>query len=162
MNARDSDVSWETARLARQIDALQRTRSSAVFAAFIREGAVRRWVSAALGLSDADFAAALVDLDNRQATFLSETIDDLAPRTARKLRAIFEFVKVQLRKKSPQTFLAAICGAGEPETGARETGDAVRLAVADTEPPCTSAADLPRAWKLHLPIPPPFRALEKI
>lgn len=162
MNARDSDVSWETARLARQIDALQRTRSSAVFAAFIREGAVRRWVCAALGLSDADFAAALVDLDNRQATFLPETIDDLAPRTARKLRAIFEFVKVQLRKKSPQTLLAAICGAGESETRARESGDAMRLAVADTEPPCAAAADLPKAWKLHLPIPPPFRALEKI
>lgn len=161
MDARDSDASWETARLARQIDALQRTRSYAVFAAFIREGAVRRWVSSALGLTDADVAAALVDLDNRQATFLPETIDDLAPRTARKLRAIFEFVKVQLRKKSPQTLLAAICGAGQSEAHVRATGDVACLDV-DRGSPCAAAADLPKAWKLHLPVPPPFRAMEKI
>lgn len=148
-----------TSRRARQIDALQRTRSYAVFAAFIREGDVRRWVCDALGLSDADLAAALVDLDNRQAELLPETIDDIAPRTARKLRAIFEFVKVQLRKKSPQALLAAIRGAGRPDALAPEADDA---ALPDVESPCATATDLPKAWKLHLPVPPPFRALEKI
>ena len=104
-----------------------------------------------MGLSDADLAAALVDLDNRQAELLPEAIDDIAPRTARKLRAIFEFVKVQLRKKSPQALLAAIRGTGRPDALAPEADDA---AVPDVEPPCATAADLPKAWKLHLPVPP--------
>lgn len=81
-----------------EFEALRETRSYAVFAAFVRRGKVRRFLMEDLGLSGEDYAAALVDLDNRQAELYPETIDDIAPKTKGKLRAIFERVNVMLRK----------------------------------------------------------------
>lgn len=95
-------------RLATQIAALLATRSYRVFSAFIRSGDARRWICASLGIDDSEMVAALEDLDNRQAEFLPETMDDIAPKTRGRLRAIFEFVSVQLRKKGLRRMLAAI------------------------------------------------------
>jgi len=94
--------------LVAQIAALLRTSSYSVFSAFVRGGDVRRWICTELKLSEDDMTAALVDLDNRQAEFLPDKIDDIAPKTQGTLRAIFEFVKVQLRKKGLRDMLAAI------------------------------------------------------
>lgn len=82
-----------------EFEALLKTRSYAVFAAFIRRGPVRKFLMEDLGLSGEDYAKALVDLDNRQAELYPETIDDIAPKTRGKLRAIFERVNVLLRKR---------------------------------------------------------------
>ena len=94
--------------LARQIVALARTSSYSVFSAFVRGGDVRRWLKAELKLDDAKLTAALVDLDNRQQQLIPATMDDIAPKTDHALRAIFEFVKVQLRKRGPRQILASI------------------------------------------------------
>lgn len=101
-------VTSSLGHLVAQLVSLRRTSSYSVFSAFIRGGDARRWICAGLKLSDEDMTAALVDLDNRQAEFLPEKIDDIAPKTKGTLRAIFEFVKVQLRKKSLRGILAAI------------------------------------------------------
>lgn len=94
--------------LVEQLIALLRTQSYAVFSAFIRGGDVRRWLKAELKLTEEKLTAALVDLDNRQAEFLPEKIDDIAPKTSGTLRAIFELVKVALRKKSLRQLLGEI------------------------------------------------------
>lgn len=94
--------------LVSQLVALLRSGGYGVFSAFIRGGDVRRYLKRELELTDEELTAALVDLDNRQAEFLPEKIDDIAPKTKGTLRAIFEFVKVQLRKKSLPQLLAAI------------------------------------------------------
>ena len=94
--------------LARQIVALARTSSYSVFSAFVRGGDVRRWLKAELKLDDAKLTAALVDLDNRQQQLIPATMDDIAPKTDHALRAIFEFVKVQLRKRGSRQILASI------------------------------------------------------
>ena len=101
-------VTSSLGHLVAQIVALLRTQSYSVFSAFIRCGDVRRWLCRELRLSDEDMTSALVDLDNRQAEFLPEKIDDIAPKTGKTLRAIFEFVKVQLRKKGLRAILASI------------------------------------------------------
>ena len=101
-------VSSSLGRLVRQLVELQRSQSFDVFSAFVRGGDVRRWICGELKMTDADLTAALVDLDNRQAEFLPEKIDDVAPKTEKKLRAIFEFVKVQLRKRTLRSLLGAI------------------------------------------------------
>ena len=101
-------VTSSLGHLVAQIVALQRTSSYSVFSAFIRGGDARRWICDGLRISDEDMTAALVDLDNRQAEFLPEKIDDIAPKTKGTLRAVFEFVKVQLRKKGLRGILAAI------------------------------------------------------
>ena len=94
--------------LVAQVVALLRTQSYSVFSAFVRGGDVRRWLCRERKLSEADFTAALVDLDNRQAEFLPEKIDDIAPKTKGALRDIFEFVKASLRKKGLRALLASI------------------------------------------------------
>ena len=94
--------------LARQLAVLARTSSYSVFSAFVRGGDVRRWLKAELNLDDAKLVAALVDLDNRQQQLIPEKVDDIAPKTDHALRAIFEFVKVQLRKRGPRQMLASI------------------------------------------------------
>ena len=94
--------------LVQQVVDLPRTQSYSLFSAFIRSGDARRWICSELKLTDEDMTAALVDLDNRQAEFLPEKIDDVAPKTEKKLRAIFEFVKVQLRKRTLRSLLGAI------------------------------------------------------
>jgi len=101
-------VTSSLGHLVAQIVALQRTSSYSVFSAFIRGGDARRWICDGLKLSDEEMTAALIDLDNRQAEFLPEKIDDIAPKTKGTLRAVFEFVKVQLRKKSLRGLLTAI------------------------------------------------------
>ena len=101
-------VTSSLGHLVAQLVAMRRTSSYSVFSAFIRGGDARRWICAGLGITDADMTAALVDLDNRQAEFLPEKIDDIAPKTKGTLRSVFEFVKVQLRKKSLRGNLAAI------------------------------------------------------
>ena len=95
-------------RLASQIAALLSSRPYRVFSAFIRGGDARRWICASLGIDESEMVAALEDLDNRQAEFLPETMDDIAPKTRGRLRAIFEFVSVQLRKKGLRRMLSAI------------------------------------------------------
>lgn len=94
--------------LVAQVVALLSSDSYGVFSAFIRSGDVRRWLKRELNLDDEKLTSALVDLDKRQAEFLPEKIDDIAPKTSGTLRGIFEFVKVQLRKKSLRQVLAAI------------------------------------------------------
>lgn len=94
--------------LVDQIVSLLRSPSYVVFSAFARGGDVRRWLKRELDLSEEELTAALVDLDNRQARYLPEEIDDIAPHTQGTLRAIFEFVKVQLRKKSLRQILGSI------------------------------------------------------
>ena len=101
-------VTSSLGHLVAQIVALQRTASYSVFSAFIRGGDARRWICDGLKVTDEDMTAALEDLDNRQAEFLPEKIDDIAPKTRGTLRAVFEFVKVQLRKKSLRGILSAI------------------------------------------------------
>ena len=116
-------VTSSLGHLVAQVVALLRTQSYSVFSAFIRGGDVRRWLCRELKLTDEDMTAALVDLDNRQAEFLPEKIDDIAPKTKGTLRAIFEFVKVQLRKKGLRAILAAIFRdfvLDERDGGARE------------------------------------------
>ena len=147
-----------TERLTRQVEELQRSGSFRVFAAFVREGPVRRWLRESLRLTEEDFAAALVDLDNRQAEFLPERIDDIAPRTAKRLRAIFEFVKVQLRKRRAAALVAAI-GRTSPD------GDGPVPAFAAPAPGAAAPSGRAGAlggWKLRLPTPPPFRELKRI
>ena len=94
--------------LARQLAALARTSSYSVFSAFVRGGDVRRWLKAELKLDDAKLTAAIVDLDNRQQQLIPAEVDDIAPKTEHTLRAIFEFVKVQLRKRGMRQMLASI------------------------------------------------------
>jgi ATP-dependent helicase/nuclease subunit B len=109
--------------LVQQVADLPRTQSYATFSAFIRGGDVRRWLCSELKLSDEDMTAALVDLDNRQAEFLPEKIDDIAPKTKGTLRGIFEFVKTQIRKRSTRALLGAIFKSrtlDEREPGDRE------------------------------------------
>ena len=94
--------------LAHQLAVLARTSSYPVFSAFVRGGDVRRWLKAELGLDDAKLTAALADLDNRQQQLIPATIDDIAPKTEHTLRAIFEFVKVQFRKRGLRQILSSI------------------------------------------------------
>ena len=123
-------VTSSLGHLVRQVVELQRTQSYSVFSSFIRGGDARRWICGELHLSDEDLTAALVDLDNRQAEYLPEKIDDIAPKTEKKLRAIFEFVKVQLRKKSLRSLLGAIFRSrtlDEAEPGDREFAAAAEV-----------------------------------
>ena len=101
-------VTSSLGHLVSQLVALRRTSSYSVFSAFIRGGDARRWICDSLKLSDADMTAALADLDCRQAEFLPEKVGDIAPKTQGALRGIFEFVQVQLRKRSLRGILAAI------------------------------------------------------
>ena len=94
--------------LAGQLAALARTSSYSVFSSFVRGGDVRRWLKAELGLDDAALTAALVDLDNRQQELIPAYMDDIAPKTEHALRGIFEFVKVQLRKRGIRQLLRSI------------------------------------------------------
>ena len=94
--------------LVSQLADLVRTRSYDVFSAFIRTGDVRRYLKEALQVDEAEIAALLVDLDNRQAEYLPETIDDIASKTTGKLRAVFEHFEVKLRKKGVRGTLQAI------------------------------------------------------
>ena len=94
--------------LARQLAALARTSSYSVFSAFVRGGDVRRWLKAELDLDDEKLTAAIVDLDNRQQQLIPAKVGDIAPKTEHTLRAIFEFVQVQLRKRGLRQMLASI------------------------------------------------------
>ena len=94
--------------LAHQLAALARTSSYSVFSAFVRGGDVRRWLKAELKIDDAKLTAALADLDNRQQQLIPAKVDDIAPKTEHTLRAIFELVKVQLRKRGMRQILASI------------------------------------------------------
>ena len=94
--------------LVQQISELVRTQSYQVFSSFIRGGDVRRWLCEECELTDEDMTAVLIDLDNRQQELLPDKIDDIAPKTEKKLRRVFEFVKVQLRKKGVRGMLESI------------------------------------------------------
>lgn len=95
-------------RLVTQIVALRRTRSYSVFSAFVRSGDARRWICRELGMSESDMAAVLADLDNRQAEYLPEKVEDVAPKTKGPLRNVFEFVLKELRKRDVRGLLCAI------------------------------------------------------
>ena len=101
-------VTSSLGHLVEQIAALARTRSYNVFSAFIRSGDVRRWLCTDLKIAPEEYVAALNELDNAQAKLLPETIDDIAPKTSGKLRAIFEHVEVALRKKGIRQILQAV------------------------------------------------------
>ena len=101
-------VTSSLGHLVEQIAALARTRSYNVFSAFIRSGDVRRWLCTDLKITTEEYVAALNELDNAQAKLLPETIDDIAPKTKGKLRAIFEQVEVALRKKGVRQILQAV------------------------------------------------------
>jgi len=137
--------------LAHQLAVLARTSSYSVFSAFVRGGDVRRWLKAELGLDDPSLTAALVDLDNRQQQLIPATIDDIAPKTGHTLRAIFEFVKVQLRKRGMRQILASIFSTlvlDERDERAREFAAAAE-AVNGLVDECF-AADVPRDLALEL------------
>jgi len=109
--------------LAAQVADLVRTKSYATFSAFVRGGDARQWFVNRLGFSVADVTSALADLDRRQAELLPERIDDIAPKTSGKLRAIFEFVGTQLRKHGMREILRDIFNdrtLNERDAGARE------------------------------------------
>ena len=101
-------VTSSLGHLVEQIAALARTRSYNVFSAFIRSGDVRRWLCTDLKIAPEEYVAALNELDNAQAKLLPEKIDDIAPKTKGKLRAIFEQVEVALRKKGIRQILQAV------------------------------------------------------
>ena len=137
--------------VAHQIAVLARTSSYSVFSAFVRGGDVRRWLKAELKLDDAKLTAALVDLDNRQQQLIPERIDDIAPKTDHALRAIFEFVKVQLRKRGPRQILASIFATlalDERDERSREFAAAAEV-VNELVDECF-AADVPRDLALEL------------
>ena len=116
-------VTSSLGRLVRQVVELQISQSYAVFSSFVRGGDARRWICGELGLSDEEMTLALVDLDNRQAEFLPEKVGDIAPKTKGKLRAVFEFVQAQLRKKTLRSVLGSIFRSrtlDEAEPGDRE------------------------------------------
>ncbi len=94
--------------LLAQIVALKRTRSYAVFSSFIRGGDARRWIRESLQFDEKKMTDALIDLDNRQAEYLPGTMEDLGPKTQGALRAIYEFVAKELRKKDVRGLLAGI------------------------------------------------------
>jgi len=106
--SRTSLASSSLGHLVGQLTALSLSPSYSVFSAFIRGGDVRRWLMRELGITSEEMSAILVDLDNRQAEFLPEMIDDIAPKTSGKLRAVFEFVKVQVRKHGLRYLLGSI------------------------------------------------------
>ena len=137
--------------LAHQLAVLVRTSSYSVFSAFVRGGDVRRWLKAELKLDDAKITAALVDLDNRQQQLIPATIDDIAPKTEHTLRAIFEFVKVQLGKRGLRQMLASIFATlalDERDERAREFAAAAET-VNGLIDECFSA-DVPRDLALEL------------
>lgn len=101
-------VTSSLGHLVAQVTALLLTSSYQVFSSFLRSGDVRRWVCAELKLSDADFTAALVTLDQRQQELLPETLADIAPKTKGRLRQIFEFIQVKLRKCGVREILEAV------------------------------------------------------
>ena len=125
-------VTSSLGHLVAQLVALKRTQSYSVFSAFLRSGDGRRWLQSALALTEEEFAAALIDLDNRQAEFLPEKLEDIAPKTQGKLRAIFEFIQAQLRKKGPRELLAAIFATrmlDERDAAAREFAAAATVVI---------------------------------
>ena len=137
--------------VAHQIAVLARTSSYSVFSAFVRGGDVRRWLKAELKLDDAKLTAALVDLDNRQQQLIPEKIDDIAPKTDHALRAIFEFVKVQLRKRGPRQILASVFATlalDERDERSREFAAAAE-AINELVDECF-AQDVPRDLALEL------------
>ena len=137
--------------LAHQLAALARTSSYSVFSAFVRGGDVRRWLKAELKIDDAKLTAALVDLDNRQQQLIPAKVDDIAPKTEHTLRAIFELVKVQLRKRGIRQILASIFSTlalDERDERSREFAAAAE-AVNDLVDECF-AADVPRDLALEL------------
>ena len=137
--------------LAHQLAALARTSSYSVFSAFVRGGDVRRWLKAELKIDDAKLTAALVDLDNRQQQLIPAKVDDIAPKTEHTLRAIFELVKVQLRKRGLRQILASIFSTlalDERDERSREFAAAAE-AVNDLVDECF-AADVPRDLALEL------------
>ena len=137
--------------LAHQLAALARTSSYSVFSAFVRGGDVRRWLKAELKIDDAKLTAALVDLDNRQQQLIPAKVDDIAPKTEHTLRAVFELVKVQLRKRGLRQILASIFSTlalDERDERSREFAAAAE-AVNDLVDECF-AADVPRDLALEL------------
>ena len=137
--------------LAHQLVVLARTSSYSVFSAFVRGGDVRRWLKEELNLDDAKLTAALVDLDNRQQQLIPAMIDDIAPKTEHTLRAIFEFVKVQLKKQGLRQMLASIFATlalDERDERSREFAAAAE-AVNDLIDECF-ATDVPHDLALEL------------
>ena len=94
--------------LVTMIAALLRTSSYQVFSSFLRTGDVRRWVCEELGYDDGEFAAILTELDRRQQELLPERIQDIMPRTEKKLRNVFEFISVKLKKCGVRELLEQI------------------------------------------------------
>lgn len=146
-----------------QITELRRTRGYDLFSAFVRGREVRSWLKANLigrggeKIDDAQLVLALEDLDHRQAEFLPESVDDIAPRTKGVLRAVFEFVLKELRKKEPRAMLRSILSCATPRGRFPVVGG--NQPLASSSPQC---ATLPDAWRLNLPIPPASTVLEKI
>ena len=95
-------------RLAAQVAALARTRSYSVFSSFIRGGDVRRWLMSELGLTVETYTAALNDLDNRQAEFLPEKMDDIGPKLHGRIRLIYDFISQRLARKGVREILQVI------------------------------------------------------
>ena len=137
--------------LVDQMVALAHSRSYQVFSAFIRGGDVRRWLMANLRMSSDEYLAALIDLDNRQAQLLPETIDDIAAKTSGKLRAIFEFVEVQLRKHGVRQLLQSVFSArtlDERDADSREFAAAAEVVNALVDE--CFAADIDRKLAMEL------------
>lgn len=101
-------VTSSLGHLVARLVALKRTSSYAVFSAFLRCGDVRRWIKESLGYSDEKLTEVLTDLDNRQAQYLPEKMEDIGPKTSGPLRNVYEFIAKELRKKGIRELLEAI------------------------------------------------------
>lgn len=109
-------------RFAFQLVEMALSGSYEAFSAFIRNPDARILLCAEAVVSDEEMPGVLVDLDNRQAQLLPVAIDDIAPWTRGKLRAIFEFMKAALRKRGVRLLfrdaVAAGAFAGQGDAGA--------------------------------------------
>ena len=136
------------ARVGAQLAAMKDESSYRAFAAFVREGPARRWICAKLGLSPEELTDAIEVLDRRQAEWLPERMDDIGPRLKGAIRAVYELVSTQLRKKGAKGVLFAV--SGEMQEGGRSA-------------PAGSSGATPatlEGWRLKLPVPPERRVLE--
>ena len=101
-------VTSSLGHLVAQLAAMKRTSSYRVFSAFVRGGDARRWICSELGLSPNELTDALEVLDRRQAEYLPDKMEDIGPKMKGAIRAVYELVSAQLRKKGVRELLQAI------------------------------------------------------
>ena len=137
--------------LVSQLAAMKRTSSYRVFSAFVRGGDARRWICAELELTPSELTDALEVLDKRQAEYLPDRMEDIGPKLKGTIRAVYELVASQLRKKGVRELLQAIFKErilDERDADAREFAAAAE-AVNEVIDECR-AANAPEAIAMEL------------